>query len=173
MLRLLVEAARIYPPKPEPGFLPRTVRWAIVFPRSCDGVAVFALGGPQESGPSGQTFPRCPDPRVQVPGIAYTAFLVATAEVVALFGEGAGTSRNSEKHRYFVKLLRVASGAMSSLARIADCLDNPELMGTLQERLTQQGAEPEDLVTVSLGDRLPLTCDDWHDWWRSFCESER
>ena len=58
-----------------------------------------------------------------------------------------------------MKLLRVASGAMSSLARIADCLDNPELMESLQKRLTQQGAEPEDLVTVSLGDRLPLTCD--------------
>jgi len=173
MLTELVSYARKHGLITEPGFAPKTVRWAIAVPQAGGFPQVIELGRPGEKRNRGQEFARCPE----MPFSAMKSgeqsgrrshFLVESAEVVGLYGDGAKDERIQAKHSYFTGLLRKAATVMPELEAAADCLDDPSVLERVRQQLSDHRAKPGDKVTLRIGGRFPVDDDAWHDWWRTF-----
>jgi CRISPR-associated protein Csd1 len=172
MLAPLVSYARSHGLVAEPGFAPKTVRWAVV----CDpkGKLLEVLDLATEPKSPGRVFPRCPElsqPEIKRGGAGCRHFLADSADVVALFTPGAPDAKLLAKHAYFTKLLRQASAVLPVLAGIADTLDDPESLKAIREHLQSHKGKSTDKVTVSVlgaSPAFPVDSEVWHDWWRSF-----
>lgn len=180
MLNLLVEYSRTHGLTVEPGFKPKTVRWAIV----CDNQGRFLnlqeLGNPDDKNNRGQPFNVCPDlsqPEMKAYGAGCRHFLVDNVEVVALLGKDGDLShdmKSKAKHDFFVSLLRMSAGIMQELGMIASLLDSSDSLSVLQEALVMQRAKATDNVTFGIAGRKPtFLVEDgaWYDWWRDFRQS--
>jgi CRISPR-associated protein Csd1 len=175
MLGALIDYARREGLVAEPGFAPKTVRWAVVCDRTGRFLHTLNLAG--EDSKAGLTFPRCPElsqPEIKRGGPGCRHFLVDSADVVALLTDGEPDPKLLAKHAYFTGLLRQASGAVPVLAGIADTLDDPAQLAAIQAALRASKAKPTDKVTFAVlgADPLyPVESDAWHDWWRAFRRS--
>jgi len=157
----------------EPGFAPKTVRWAIRFAEGGRFIGVTELGDAEAKRNRGMEFLKCPEfsfPQMKAGGITKSHFLVEVAEVVALFGPKADDPKKIAKHAYFVGLLRGAASAMPELAVLADALDDPTTLEAICGQLTELKAKPTEKVTVGFKRPFPVEGDQWHDWWRGFRE---
>lgn len=166
MLKLIADRAT----GSEPGFAPKTVRWAIWTDEQGVLVDVVSLGDEDDSRNRGRLFPKCPhltQGELIEGGEIRSHFLVETAEVVALFvtsGEAGAKAR--AKHEYFVDLLREASQIMPALGAVAGSLGSDAFLTALRHRLTQLKAKPTDRVTFRVADSFVLESREWHEWWR-------
>ncbi|MCX7016718.1 MAG: type I-C CRISPR-associated protein Cas8c/Csd1 [Candidatus Sumerlaeota bacterium] len=177
MLNLLIDYAQSHGLTVEPGFKPKTVRWAIVCDREGRFLNVQELGDPGEKNNRGRVFNVCPDltqPEMKAGGSGCRHYLVDNVEVVALFGKDGDLSRDPKaraKHNFFVSLLRQSADVMKELGALATMLDSAESLAAIQEAFAAQRAKPTDGVTLAIAERTPtyLVEDDaWRDWWRGF-----
>jgi CRISPR-associated protein Csd1 len=172
MLEPLVSYARSHGLVAEPGFAPKTVRWALVCNQKGKFLEVLDLALEPKS--PGQTFARCPElsqPEIKRGGPGCRHFLVDSADVVVLFIQGEPDSKLLAKHAYFTGLLRQASGVLPVLAGIADTLDDPEQLKEIGAHLLARKAKPTDKVTFSIlgaSPAYPVDSEVWHEWWRAF-----
>lgn len=176
MLELLANYARDHDLVAEPGFKPKTVRWAIL----CDGeggfLDVLELGDTGLARNPGRPFPKCADlsqPEIKRAGQGCRHFLVDQLDVATLFGKDTAEDRAKRlaKHEYFVRLLRAASNVMPALRVVADLLEDPGKRAVINESLAARKAKSTDKVTFAVQDHDPLYLVDssaWHDWWRAF-----
>ncbi|HEX3528088.1 MAG TPA: type I-C CRISPR-associated protein Cas8c/Csd1 [Thermoanaerobaculia bacterium] len=174
MLDHLVTYARTHGLVAEPGFAPKTARWAIL----CDPAGAFQevldLADPEEKGSPGRTFPRCPElsqPEIKRGGAGCRHFLVDSADVVALHAAEAPDAKLHAKHAYFTGLLRQAAEVMPRLAGVAAMLDDEASLQAIRDRLLARKAKPTDKATFAIFGESPLypvESDAWHDWWRRF-----
>jgi CRISPR-associated protein Csd1 len=175
MLERLVEYARSHGLTAEPGFAPKTVRWAIVCDRSGRLLEVTDLADADE--PKGRTFPKCPElsqPEIKRGGSGCRHFLVDSADVVALLVDDPEDAKGLAKHAYFTGLLRQASEVMPELAAAAAVLEDPASLEAIREQLRARKAKPTDRMTFAipgLDPLFPVQSAAWHDWWRRFRRS--
>lgn len=172
MLGHLVDYARSHDLVAEPGFAPKTVRWALVCNADGRFLEVLDLAdGPK--GP-GRTFARCPElsqPEIKRGGAGCRHFLIDSADVVALLTDGEPDAKLKAKHAYFTGLLRQAAEVLPVLAGVAATLEEPERLEEIQGQLRARKAKPTDKVTFSVlggSPAFPVDSDAWHDWWRRF-----
>jgi CRISPR-associated protein Csd1 len=174
MLELLVRYAGEHGLTTEPGFAPKTVRWAII----CDGTGAFLeildLADSGDEGSQGRPFPRCPElsqPEMKRGGPGCRHFLVDSADVVALHVDGPPDAKLLAKHAYFTGLLRQAAEGMPRLAGLAAMLEDEASLEAIREQLRARKAKPTDKTTFAMLGENPLYAvesDAWHTWWRSF-----
>lgn len=172
MLGHLVRYARDHGLVAEPGFAPKTIRWALVCGEDGRFLEVLDLAdGPKSPG---RTFAKCPElshPELKSGGAGCRHFLADSADVVALFADGEPDAKLRAKHAYFTGLLRQAAEALPVLAAVAATLDDPASLAQIQDRLRTLKAKPTDKVTFSILGASPpflVELDAWHDWWRRF-----
>lgn len=188
MLDLLIDYAKTHNLTIEPGFKPKTIRWAIVCDESGRFLNVQELGNPGDKRNRGRTFEVCPDlslPEMKAGGSGCRHFLVDNVEVVALLGKNGDVLLDSDvskkqkqkakaKHDYFVSLLRKATTTMEELAGLAAVLDSSESLTRIQQAFSNQRFKPTDYTTFAVVGRTPmylLEDDGWHEWWREFRQS--
>jgi CRISPR-associated protein Csd1 len=90
MLDLLIDYAKTHGLTVEPGFKPKTIRWAIVCHSDGHFLNVQELGNPNDKFNPGQRFDVCPDlsqPEMKAGGPGCRHFLVDNVEVVTLMGK--------------------------------------------------------------------------------------
>ncbi len=178
MLDLLMKYAMDHGLEHGPGFKPKEIRWAIVCGAGGSFIEVVELGDVGTPRNRGRTFPKCPDlsqGEMIGGGITKSHFLADTADVVALYdpkadepGLRAEAQKVSDKHRYFVELLRDAARIMPDLELAAQCLSDEAMTEQIRNRLKAHNVKPADKVTLRIGHTFPLDSDRWHDWWREF-----
>jgi len=178
MLELLVKYAEEHDLVVEPGFAPKSARWALLFSPDGDFLGVIELGDTASRRNSGQRFQRAPELSFsELRGGSETKshFLIESADVVACFAGGRELPpKTRAKHVYFVRLLREASSSVPVLGAIARALSDQSTLGGIQEQLVERKAKPADKVTIAVQGHDPtFIVDDpaWHDWWRRFRSS--
>ncbi len=167
MLNQLVGYASSKKLQSEPGFAPKSVRWAVRYP----GGDVVELGDAEAKRNPGRRFPKCPElsqPEIKRGGAGCRHFLVDSADVVALLAKNPQDPKLLAKHRYFVGLLRKASTALPRLADVAEWLSAADTVESIRSQLEEQKAKPTDKVTFRIDGGFPVESDRWHDWWRRF-----
>jgi CRISPR-associated protein Csd1 len=174
MLARLVDYARRRELTAEPGFAPKTVRWAISLAPDGRLLGVDELGAAGEKGNRGRRFSRCPElsqPEIKRGGPGCRHFLVDSADVVALLADGEPDAKLRAKHAYFTRLLREAAEAMPELAAAADCLGDAASLAEIRRQLAAAKAKPTDRMTFrfpALSPSFPVESEAWHGWWRGF-----
>src|ERR1022692_3429000 len=136
MLHQVAEYARNRELAAEPGFAPKSARWAIVC--SADGgyLGLLELGDTSAKKNPGRHFLKAPDlsqPEMKAGGVTKSHFLIDTASVVAELGKDAP----EEKRRYFISLLEQAKIAMPVLGAAAKVLRSDEDLATLRKDLEE------------------------------------
>ncbi|MBW1712351.1 MAG: type I-C CRISPR-associated protein Cas8c/Csd1, partial [Deltaproteobacteria bacterium] len=173
MLELLLKYGRGHGLGAEPGFSPKSIRWAIVCQAGGRFLDVVELGDAGQKRNPGRLF-KCPNlsqPEMKAGGVTKSHFLADGAEVVALLGHKENNPKLEAKHAYFIDLLKQASRAAPQLAGLAQTLADPASVEAIRERLADQGARPTDKVTFQVGGQFPLEADDWRGWWQAFRQS--
>ena len=152
----------------EPGFKTREVRWCVELAADGRFLNVLPLG----DGKRGQMQPRCPDMHGMNAG-GKSHFLVETAQTaVLLFKSNEDPKKitsSEDKHRFFVDMLRKASGAVPSLAILANSLADETKLAEIREVLTQHKARPTDWLGWRVGgadSREDATVQEWWRIWR-------
>jgi len=180
MLDLLVKYAHDKALVAEPGFAPKTVKWAILFDASGHFIGTSELGDTSKKKNQGQEFARCPDlsqPELKALKGVGSHFLVASADVVALYLpdnlDAEKIAVLHGKHDYFVGLIAQAASVMPELADVAATLCNSDSLAAIQESLRANKAKPTDKITLMIGAAFPVNSSAWHDWWRQFRKSLR
>jgi CRISPR-associated protein Csd1 len=171
MLNVLLRYAETHNLEAEPGFEPKTVRWGIKVDESGRFLDVVPLGGTSEEEEQGQEFAKCPalsQSELVKGSEARTHFLIESARVVALYGEGADLTEGNKKHDHFVSLLQDAGKEMPELGKLADALGNPEVLKAIRRRMESCKVKPADKVTFLLDEKYLVESTLWHDWWRSY-----
>lgn len=160
----------------EPGFAPKSVRWAIWL----DGDGSFIDLLDLRTAEGNRSFPQCPELQQNeliAGGVTRSHFLVDTVEVVALSGvadlDEAKRGKSLAKHDYFVKLLEDAAVDYPALATCARFLRSEEDLRVVQERLAAAKAKPTEKITFRVGAEFPVASCDWHAWWKRFREELR
>lgn len=176
MLHHLVRYAQDHDLVAEPGFAPKTVRWAIVI--SADGhlLSVIDMGGDKAN--PGRLFPRCPDMTQQemlggtAAGELRCHFLIETVDVVTGYCKENADEKAREKaackHTFFLHLLREASAVMPALQSAVAVLEDDAALEVIRTQLAAGKAKPTDKVTLEIAGCFPVDDDRWHDWWRAF-----
>lgn len=179
MLNHLVEYAKRLE-NVEPGFKPKSVRWAAVLSKGGELLDLVELGDVDMKKNPGRIFEKAPDlaqsELVGGSGIRRCHFLAETAEVVALFYSKKTTEKQQEidkvkaKHDFFVSCLEDASIDVPELGSIARFMANEKEVERLKYRLAESNVKSSDKVTfqTDIGGPFILDSDSWHDWWRKF-----
>jgi CRISPR-associated protein Csd1 len=165
MLHQIVEYARAHELAAEPGFAPKSARWAILCSARGDYQGLVELGDTRLKKNPGRHFLKAPDlsqPEMKAGGITKSHFLIDTAGVVTGYGKDA----SEEKHRYFVGFLEQAKSAMPVLGAAAKMLRSDEDLAKLRNDLEEHKAKPTDKVTFQIDGEFPAESDAWHEWWR-------
>lgn len=151
----------------EPGFRTREVRWCVELAADGRFLNVLPLG----DGKRGAMHSRCPDmPNMNAGGKSH--FLVETVQtVVFLFKaseEQDKIERTHGKHRFFVDMLRSASGASSHLTVIANVLEEESSLAEIQKALAENKAKPTDWLGWRVGGIDPREDKTVQAWWRKW-----
>ncbi|MDY6796009.1 MAG: type I-C CRISPR-associated protein Cas8c/Csd1 [Actinomycetota bacterium] len=171
MMELLVRYAQEHGLVTEPGFAPKTIRWAIVLDDKGKLLDVIELGDMESKGNPGQTFERCPEfspSEIKRGSTKRSHFLWEAANVVALYGKSESDQKTLEKHSYFIHLLREAGTVMPGLSVAASTLSNDLSLVAIRDLLSNAKARATEKVTFRISGAFPLESDAWHDWWRDF-----
>jgi CRISPR-associated protein Csd1 len=173
MLRHLVEYARKECLVTEPGFAPKSARWAICFTEDGRFLNVVEIGDVESKRNTGLGFGCAPDLSQSelVSGPADEKrchFLIESADVVALYVRDDPDERVLMKHDFFLRMLREASEAVPQLATAVEALADEECLARIREQLAEQGARYTDKVTLRCDDCFPVEDSTWHSWWREF-----
>lgn len=173
MLNLLVEYAYKHELVAEPGFAPRTARWAIVL--DADGRFLNVQDLRADGAKQDRQFAKCPElsqPELKALGGRGAQFLLAPCDVVALLIKDDAPDAEREKaelkHEFFVARLRDAATVLPSLAGAAATLSCPDSLAQIRHRLVEKSAKPTDKATLLIGDAFPIEDESWHDWWREY-----
>lgn len=164
MLHHLVDYARTHNLDPEPGFAPKTARWAIRFSSSGEFTGIVELGDASQKNNKGREFPKAPDlsqPEMKAGGVTKSHFLIETVDV--LTGE-----EKIEKRLYFIELLHQAAAAMPLLNTAARWLESEDSLRALRQGFAEQNAKEIDKATLMIGGEFPVNAYLWHDWWKKF-----
>jgi len=170
MLHFLSEYARKHELDAEPGFEPKTVKWALLFDASGRYLNAVELGDAGDRRNRGRVFPKCPalsQPEMKAGGVTKSHFLADSVEVIALAGS-APTEKARKKHAYFLELLRMAGGSLPILRAVAQTMGDPDEIEEIKQTLERLRAKPSDSVTIQADGRFPIESDEWHEWWRDF-----
>jgi CRISPR-associated protein Csd1 len=170
MLKQLADYAYSHGLEPEPGFKPKTVRWAMVFDIGNKFSGLTPLGDQSLKKNPGRNFQKCPDlsQSEMLRGKIKSHFLVDTVETIALYGPNLSEPKTIEKHEYFVSLLKKAGSVIPQLAQIAQKLEDMTLLEEIRGILQRGKALPTDKLTFMIGEEFPLDSSVWHVWWREF-----
>jgi CRISPR-associated protein Csd1 len=167
MLHQVVEYAQRQELAAEPGFAPKSARWAILCTASGKYQGLVEVGDTSLKRNPGRHFSKAPDlsqPEMKAGGITKSHFLIDTAGVVAGYGKDAP----EEKHQYFVELLEQAKSSMPVLGAVANMLRGEDNLAGLRKALEQRKAKATDKVTFQIDGQFPADSDEWHPWWREF-----
>ncbi len=168
MLNRLIEYGAAHGLRAEPGFAPKTVRWALSFSEDGRFLGVIELGEAGQKGNRGRSFPICPT--LGQPELKRTKgchFLIEAASVVALHGAEEGDENTLRKHRCFRQHLENAFGD-SPVGKVATALGNADELVRIRAALADHAVKPTDKLTVRVGGRFPVESDEWHAWWRAY-----
>jgi CRISPR-associated protein Csd1 len=154
----------------EPGYCPKSVRWAIWLNNAGQLIDLREL----KAGENGD-FPKCPDLRQNemiAGGITRSHFLIDSIEVVVLFGaerlNEAKRTKINAKHEYFIELLEKAAEDFPVLKTCAEFLKSPDNLADIQQRLAASKASATDKITFQVDSEFPVAASEWHDWWNKF-----
>jgi CRISPR-associated protein Csd1 len=171
MIELLVNYARDNELVAEPGFAPKTIKWALEI-RGGKYLGVQQLGDTGQKNNPGRQFARCPDlSQPELITCKGCHFLAESASVVALYGLDAkpgDLERSQSKHQFFKRLVSEASVEVASLAGLADLLNDASTIEKVQADLAERRAKPTDKITFWVDGKFPIDQDDWHAWWRNW-----
>lgn len=172
MLGQLARYARDHGLVAEPGFAPKTIRWALLCsPEGAFSEILDLADGPKSPG---RTFAKCPElslTEIRSGGSGCRHFLADSADVVALLADGEPDSKLRAKHAYFTNLFQQAAEVLPVFAGVAATLNDPATLEKIQNRLRTLKAKPTDKMTIAILNGYPpypLDSDIWHDWWRRF-----
>ncbi len=151
----------------EPGFTTRKVRWCVGLGADGRFLNVLPLG----DGNRGAVHPRCPDmPNMQAGGKSH--FLVETVQTVVLLFKASEDQvkieRTHGKHRFFVDMLRLASGVSSHLTVIANVLEDESRLAEIRKALSANTAKPADWLCWQVDGSDPRESSDIQAWWREW-----
>ncbi len=151
----------------EPGFRTREVRWCVELAADGRFLNVLPLG----DGKRGVMQPRCTEmPGTNAGGKSH--FLVETVQTVALLfksnEEAEKIVNTKNKHRFFVDLLRKASGSIPTLIPVVSALEDDGLLAKLREALTQHKAKPADWLGWRVDGVDPREDKTVQAWWREW-----
>ncbi|MBN2057006.1 type I-C CRISPR-associated protein Cas8c/Csd1 [bacterium] len=180
MLDLLLKFGRTQGLVAEPGFAPKTIKWAIEFASDGRFLEVHELGDTEAKKNPGREFARCPD--MSQPELvggckdgARCHFLAETTQVVTLLhkpNDPAKTiERTEEKHSFFIRLLQEAAEAQPELGVAARLLSNEQILEEIRTRLKEKKAKSSDKVTLLIEGSFPIDSTLWNEFWRSFREN--
>lgn len=155
----------------EPGFAPKTARWAIWLNE--DGTFIDLLDLRISEGD--RSFHRCPDLRQNeliAGSIKRSHFLLDTTAVIVLYGtenlNEEERKKASAKHEFFAAMLEDAANDYPVLSVCAKFLRNEMDLQAVQERLAAAKARPTEKMTFRIGTNFPVDSAEWHAWWRRF-----
>lgn len=155
----------------EPGFSPKSVRWAIWLDHTGQLIDLRELRAEGGNG----TFPKCPDLRQNeliAGGVTRSHFLIDTIEVVLLCGldkyNEAKQKKISEKHEFFLTMLDNAAKDDPTLGVCAGFLREQSNLENLRQRLAASRASANDKITFQVDDDFPVNSSRWHSWWNAF-----
>ena len=151
----------------EPGFKTREVRWCIALASDGRFLNVLPLG----DGKRGAVHPRCPDmPNMNAGGKSH--FLVETVQTVVLLFKANEDQdkieRTHGKHRFFVDMLRSASGASSHLTVITNVLEDESSLAEIRKALSGNKAKPTDWLCWQVDGSDPRESSAIQAWWREW-----
>ena len=151
----------------EPGFKTREVRWCVELGADGRFLNVLPLG----DGKRGAMHPRCPDMHNMVAG-GKSHFLVETVQTAALLFKASEEQDKIEsthgKHRFFVDMLRSASGASSHLTVIANVLEDESGLTEIRKALSENKAKPTDWLCWRVDAIDPRESNTIQAWWREW-----
>jgi len=155
----------------EPGFKPKTVKWAVMIGARGKYLGVVELGDMSQKKNPGRTFARCPDlSQPELVKLKGCHFLVESTETAILV-----TKENEKpaekalaKHQFFKSLLKNASPSISTLGMIVSVLEDAETLLVIKKDLAEKKAKPNEQVTFAVDDAFPVESEAWHEWWRRF-----
>ncbi|MEK7763080.1 MAG: type I-C CRISPR-associated protein Cas8c/Csd1 [Nitrospirota bacterium] len=155
----------------EPGFKTREVRWCVELGADGRFLNVLPLG----DGKRGAVHPRCPDmPNMNAGGKSH--FLVETVQTVVLLFKASEEQdkieRTSGKHRFFVDMLRSASGASSHLTIIANVLEDESSLAEIRKALSGNKAKPTDWLCWQVDGSDPRESSTIQAWWREWRKTD-
>ena len=155
----------------EPGFRTREVRWCVELAADGRFLNVLPLG----DGKRGVMQPRCPDmPNMNAGGKSH--FLVETVQTVVLLFKASEEQdkieKTSGKHRFFVDMLRSASGASSHLTVIANVLEDESSLAEIRKALSGNKAKPTDWLCWQVDGSDPRESSTIQAWWREWRKTD-
>ena len=155
----------------EPGFKTREVRWCVELGADGRFLNVLPLG----DGKHGTVHPRCPDmPNMNAGGKAH--FLVETVQTVVLLFKASEEQdkieRTHGKHRFFLDMLRSASGASSHLTVIANVLEDESSLAEIRKALSGNKAKPTDWLCWQVDGSDPRESSTIQAWWREWRKTD-
>lgn len=178
MLTLLAKYALDHRLVVEPGFAPKTVKWAINFDSGGKYLGVVELGEADDKKNPGRQFDRCPDLPINVVagGGGRSHFLVETTQVLAHLyqnpdSEGKERNKTERKRNFFLGMLQDAGADMPELAIAAGTLKDTETTDRICADLESHKAKASDKATLCIDGSFPVDQDTWHGWWRRFRSS--
>lgn len=173
MLDLVLKQAGVS----EPGFARKTVKWAITCAADGRYTGVVALADGK-----GRGFDACPNlsqPELVGGTEPRAHFLVESLSTVALYFDEKLKTKDpakfikerkkfTDKHDWYVDLLRQAGKDAPYLETIANLLADTKALTLIQTDLKQVKAKFTESAIVIVDSINPLERDDWQDWWRGF-----
>lgn len=155
----------------EPGFKTREVRWCVELGADGRFLNVLPLG----DGKRGAVHPRCPDmPNMNAGGKSH--FLVETVQTVVLLFKASEEQDKIErtygKHRFFIDMLRSASGASSHLTVIANVLEDESSLAEIRKALSGNKAKPTDWLCWQVDGSDPRASSTIQAWWREWRKTD-
>jgi CRISPR-associated protein Csd1 len=156
----------------EPGFLRKSVKWAIQCNVAGELIGVTPLG----DGKEGLTLDRCPhlsQSELIGGGETRSHFLLESLQTLALLFKSDEKveviTRTQAKNRYFISLLKSAGDVFEDAKAMALILESTvqtqKLLETLQAKTPKP--KPTDSAVIFVDGRNPLQSTDWHAWWRA------
>jgi len=155
----------------EPGFKTREVRWCIALTADGRFLNVLPLG----DGRPGAMHSRCPDMHNMGAG-GKAHFLVETAQTIALLfkanEEQDKIEKTQSKHRFFVDMLCLASGASSRLTVITNVMKDESSLAEIRKALSENGAKPTDWLGWHVNGIDPREDKTVQAWWREWRKTD-
>jgi len=160
MLHLLKKYADThFENQPEPGFDSISIRWVMLFDKSGGFLETVEIGDVENKRNKGQIFGKCPNlghPDMKSGGITKSQFLRESAEVIGLYGTKADTVKLQQKHEYFIKLLYDSRMAMPILEKVAQSLEDNEILGRIKKSFELNRIRPTEKVTIRVDNEYPI-----------------
>jgi CRISPR-associated protein Csd1 len=156
----------------EPGFTPKTVKWAISVSAEGRFLGLIPLAADKKS--KGRDFAKCPNltqPEMKAGGVTKAHFLVDSLQVIANAVKKVDDKEIEKtriKHQYFGELFADAAAEVPLLKGPALFLQSEDQVVALRAEMDAQKAKETDNATFFAGDHGYLVDrDEWHDWWRN------